>query len=385
MNNERIGTALLAIYDTATSPNHWPQALDAFARGIDSAGAILVAADNVGLPFNIQQATSNFGLETVQHYFENFGRYDEPIMSARLAGTPPLQLLRDCDVWDEMSDIEERPDYKFLREHFGIRRRAGIRLSQNKGWMDLLALQFAHDWPEVSPAMAQNLDALVPHLAKAVQINRTFSLLRQRYQAALVALDHVAIGMCVALPSGAVMIANREAQRIHDLDDGLTMSAAGMWKGHSGDVTAAIAQAIRSIGLTAAGEGSEREAVLFARRKSEKRPFMIEIAPLRDSLAELERGLSGVIVLIVDPDNQSDLPVERLAQLFALTEAEAEVCKHMIGGLSAPEIAEMRGVVEGTVRTQFKSIYAKTGVRRRAELLRLAITVDPPIHRNGGR
>lgn len=52
-------------------------------RGIDSAGAILVTVDNVGLPFNIQQATSNFGLGAVQYYFENFDHYDEPIMSAR--------------------------------------------------------------------------------------------------------------------------------------------------------------------------------------------------------------------------------------------------------------------------------------------------------------
>lgn len=55
------------------------------------------------------------------------------------------------------------------------------------------------------------------------------------------------------------------------------------------------------------------------------------------------------------------------------------MCQHMIAGLSAPQIAEIRSVSEGTVRSQFKSIYAKTSVRRRAELLRLAIAVDPPI------
>lgn len=136
MSNEHFGAALLAIYDTATSPGHWPQALDAFARGIDSAGAILVAVDNVGLPFNIQQATSNFELEAVQYYFQNFGQYDEPIMSARLAQTPPFQILRDCDVWGDMSKLDDRPDYKYLSDHFGVRRRAGVRLSQNKGWMD---------------------------------------------------------------------------------------------------------------------------------------------------------------------------------------------------------------------------------------------------------
>lgn len=384
MGNEDIGGALLAIYDTATSPEHWPQALDAFARGIGSAGAILVAVDNVGLPFNIQQATSNFGLGAVQYYFENFGQYDEPVMSARLAQTPPFELLRDCDVWGDISSLDSRPDYKYLRDNFYVRRRAGVRLSQNKGWMDLLALQFASEWPDVSPSMQRNLQTLVPHLAKAVEINRTFSLLRQRYQAVLAALDHVAIGMCVVLSSGVVVVANREAQRIHDLDDGLSMSVAGTWRGLTGDISAEIAAGVRSVGLTAAGEGGEREALLFAMRKSGKRPFMLELAPLRDSLAELERGLSGVILMIVDPENQRDISTKRMAKLFTLTDAEASVCQHMIAGLSAPEIAEARGVSEGTVRSQFKSIYAKTGVHRRAELLRLAITVDPPIGRQEG-
>lgn len=383
MRDDDLGKALLAIYDTATSPDHWPRALDAFARGIGSAGAILVAVDRVGLPFHIQQATSNFGVAAVQYYFDNFGHYDEPVMSARLAQTEPFQLLRDCDVWGDVSKLDDRPDYKYLREEAGILRRSGVRLSQNKGWMDLLAIQFATDWPDVPATMQGDLGTLAPHLAKAVEIGRTFTLLRQRFHAALAALDHVAIGMCVVLASGAIVVANREARRIHDLDDGLTMSRSGTWRGLTSEATSALADAIRNVALTAAGEGAEREVLLFAERKSGQRPFMIELAPLRDSLGELERGLSGAIVLIVDPENQRDIGIDRLAQLFALTEAEAHVCRHMIAGLSAAEIAELRSVAEGTVRTQFKSIYAKTGVRRRAELLRLAIAIDPPIGRSG--
>ncbi|WP_417999877.1 helix-turn-helix transcriptional regulator [Hyphomicrobium sulfonivorans] len=77
----------------------------------------------------------------------------------------------------------------------------------------------------------------------------------------------------------------------------------------------------------------------------------------------------------------STISVRRLELLFTLTEAEAAVCQHMIVGLYAPEIAESRGVRDSTVRSQFKSIYAKMCVNRRADLLRLAITVDPPTGR----
>ena len=55
----------------------------------------------------------------------------------------------------------------------------------------------------------------------------------------------------------------------------------------------------------------------------------------------------------------------------------------MVGGESAGEIANSRDVVEATVKSQFKAIYAKTGVNRRADLVRLAVSVDPPIGRSG--
>lgn len=382
MSGNHIGTTLLTIYDAVAAPDHWPQALDAVARSIGSVGAILIAVDKVGLPFHIQQATSNFSLEDVRHYFNTYGHYDEPVMTSRLAQTPALCLLRDRDVWGETARLDERPDYRFLRERNGIRRRGGVRLSDGKGWTDLLALQFGCDWPDAPPDLPQALGMVLPHLAKAVEISRTFILLRQRYQAALTALDHVEIGMCVARADGSIVVANREARRIHDLDDGLRMSPAGIWHASGGETTAGLARHIRAMASTAAGRGDAREMVMFAPRRSGKRPFMIELAPLCDRLGELEPGLRGAILFMIDPENQRCVSTTKLAQLFLLTKAEAEVCQHMIGGLSALEIADSRNVSEATVRTQFKTIYAKTGVRRRADLLRLAITVDPPIGRN---
>ena len=71
----------------------------------------------------------------------------------------------------------------------------------------------------------------------------------------------------------------------------------------------------------------------------------------------------------------------RLSLLYALTEAEAEIRRHMVGGLSAADIADVRGVSEGTVKSQFKAVYAKTGVARRVDLVRLALAVEPPIGR----
>ena len=319
------------------------------------------------------------GRRETKHYFETYGHYDEPIMSRTLATTPAHKLLRDCDVWGDMALIEDRPDYRFLREMVGAKRRAGVRLSSNKGWMDLLALQFDRDWPEISPALQEQLNFILPHMAKVVEINRQFSILRERYRAVLSALDHVRIGTCVLSAKGNVVVSNVEARRIFDLDDGIGISRAGRLTGFAPATSEQLAQHITAIAATACGEGQEHEAVVFAERRSGGRPFMIEIAPLRDSVGEVDRGLEGAIVFIVDPENQQAVSTRRLALLFALTEAEGDVCSAMVGGHSAAEIAEQRGVTEETVKSQVKAVYAKTGVRRRADLVRLALAVDPPI------
>jgi DNA-binding CsgD family transcriptional regulator len=53
----------------------------------------------------------------------------------------------------------------------------------------------------------------------------------------------------------------------------------------------------------------------------------------------------------------------------ALTDAEREVARLLIAGLSKAEIAGRRGSSVYTVANQVAAIYAKLGVRSRAELV----------------
>lgn len=379
---EGIGRAIAAIYDAVLSGEHWPAALDGFAREIGSVGAVLVAFDKVGLPFTILQATSNYPIEDVHYYFNTLGQYDEPVMTKTLVATPPFQLLRDEDVWGDVSKLEDRPDYKFIRERIGAHRRAGIRLSSDKGWTDLVALQFAErDWRLIPETVPASVARLAPHLAKAVEVNRTFGLLRESFRAVISALDYIRIGIAIVSRSGALMVGNREMHRILDLGDGIRLARTGRLECGNPGQSAELATAVAETCATSAGNGESAERLLLVERKSGKPTFLIEIAPLRDVTGELERGFAGAVVFVIDPENTQTISVERLSKLFGLSQAEAAVARAMVDGLSAGDIADLRGTKEDTVRSQFKSIYAKTGVRRRADLVRLAASVDPLIDR----
>lgn len=55
--------------------------------------------------------------------------------------------------------------------------------------------------------------------------------------------------------------------------------------------------------------------------------------------------------------------------IFGLTAAEARVAVQLAGGYSLAEIAEANGVNISTLRAQLRSVYAKTGTNKQAELV----------------
>ena len=61
----------------------------------------------------------------------------------------------------------------------------------------------------------------------------------------------------------------------------------------------------------------------------------------------------------------------KLARTYGLTPTEARIAIHLSVGGSIAGYSELFGVSAGTVRSQLKSIFAKTGVDRQAALVAL--------------
>ena len=57
---------LQAVYDAALSDEHWPRALAHLSEQIASVGAFLIAVDQVGFPFTIQQISSAYRAEDMR-------------------------------------------------------------------------------------------------------------------------------------------------------------------------------------------------------------------------------------------------------------------------------------------------------------------------------
>ena len=73
----------------------------------------------------------------------------------------------------------------------------------------------------------------------------------------------------------------------------------------------------------------------------------------------------------MDPEDCPDLSPSLLQQVFGLTKSEARLASGLLCGQSLEEIAAANDVSLGTVRSQIKTVFAKTHTHRQAELVGL--------------
>lgn len=366
------------IYDAALQPELWQKALDNLTHILQTRSAIIMAYDLVDQPFRMQSWSSLFTHEDLREYTEKFSHYEHQI-SDYLRDCPPRYMGTDLEVWPDMQNERDRPDLKYLRERFGIVARGGAQLNTHGAWKDFITVQLGREWNDVSDEFWKILELTVPHLSKAVEMGRTFNMLRLRYKAVLAALDKVGIGMCVATCDGYIAISNHEAQRILSNRDSLSLSRERQLVSRNDDVTAQLRTAIQLTAQTAIGKGIDDEISITCPRISSKTPFLVVVSPLRDSNEELEPQFSGSLIYIIDPDQTAEFSTDGLSRIFALSAAETKVCDALIHGGTVKVIADQRGVSPETVRSQVRSIYSKTGVSSRTGLIRLALLINPPI------
>jgi len=374
--------ALTHVYDAAVNLGRWRQALDAVADAVDAKAIALLIRRPDPSARDLTMLNSKY-LEFIRspwgiYYGLRLSRLQDPDWDF-LSRQPAHQPSADSEIGPSTSDLDARADYKMLRKKIGVRRRMGVRLNSDKVWFDAMSIAFDSSRTAISSGAIAGIMPLLPHLTKSVEIGRTFSQLKSRYSAVLTALDRVRVGLAIALPSGEIIVENDEAKRIFDLRDGLIKNPDGKLVCGNPDQTAEIQAHIIDAANTARGEADQPESMMAIHRRSEAERYLIDIAPLSDSKAEIETGLQGALVTIIDPERIPHLRMGRFVALYDLTPAEAEVCGLILQGLSIGDIAESRDTSPVTTKNQVASILSKTGVARRAELIRLVIRVLPPV------
>lgn len=360
------------IYSAAADPAAWEPMLREIASeiGAIAPGIILrtPAPDDPGrrLTFDTDPAFN----ATWDDYFVRFERELNVF-----AGLPPGRVTTCARMIPESVYLASEMYNEWMRPQ--QRRHWIVALAWREGLSaGGPAFQREEGLPDFDANDLAFLERLLPHFQQALRLYWRLEQAEGARRAHRELLDAFPIGVILCDARGAVVEANRAAELILGAEDGLAAA--------HGQLVASLPRETRALrrlvaGAAAAGAGNAAPAggaaapggVLALPRPSRQRPFHVLVTPLgRDAAAVFHHRRPAAAVFVSDPERLPELPESRVQRLLGLTPAEARVAVEVARGLSSAEIADRAGVHPNTIRWHLKQIYAKTGVRRQAELVR---------------
>ncbi|MBM0204440.1 helix-turn-helix transcriptional regulator [Micromonospora sp. STR1s_5] len=266
-------------------------------------------------------------------------------------------------------ELAKQPFYAEYAHRFGFGWFAGTFLVPDGQASIMLSVERRRERGVFTRDEVSQLADLVPHFQRAGQLAIRMS--EARAGGMLDGLETFRCAGALIDGLGRVIEINRSAERYLG-SSLLVLNRRISAKSRGADV--ALQRLIGSVlrdGLNEQRISTDPAVVPRARGN----PLIIHAAPIVGSARDLFRR-ARAILLIVDPDEHRDPAEPVLRQAFQLTAAEIRVSLALLRGQDIAEIATSAQVSEGTVRSQLKSIFAKTGTHRQADLVSLLLRLS---------
>ena len=366
LDTQDISKLLAGLYEAAANPNQWTPFLRRLAQATGAHSAGLVLRDE---EHNFHSISHSWEMdpELCRLYERYYHSVDVWAQRGRSFATGtvlaseslcPLAELRSTEVYNDLmvpSHIEHGL--------FAMVQSDGVSLNS-------VSLFRPPSLPEFGDRELEFLQFLSPHLERAFKLYLQFSEMKAASAGFETALDTLSAGVIFFGTKGDVVRMNRSALAVVMERDGLLGTRAGL-RAERLTESAALqktiwqaASAWNSTGISVGG------TVMISRRS--RPPLRIQISPIRNSAIHTSHPITAV-AFVDDPLRQHRPTREVLRLLYGLTPAECRVALLLGDGHAPRKIANMIGVTDNTVRSQIKSVFSKTGVRRQGELIRLLL------------
>ena len=348
-----FGSLIEDIYEAGVFPEKWQIVLDRLAEIAEAKGTLLFAA-SPGEPRWLCSPSIYEVMHTWTHsrwFLDNpRGRYLVPIREPR--------FLTDFDALTA-EQVEASDFYTDLLRPHGIGWCVGTTIRSPSGDALVFSVEKAHEKGPVPREVAETLDSLRPHLARAALLSGRLGL--ERAKATVTTLEMIGLPAAALNQTGRVVHANAS---FFSYAPRLQVGANDILKFANQHAQKLLTEALSSpvrhrMGKSIPIAGTKREP-----------PFVAHVLPLFGGGFDLFTGAMSVLYITPVIPNSGPAP-ELLQALFDLTPAESRVTQLILEGKSVDLIATATGNSHNTIRTHLKSVFLKTGVQRQTELVRL--------------
>ncbi|MDX3926860.1 MAG: LuxR C-terminal-related transcriptional regulator [Shinella sp.] len=237
----------------------------------------------------------------------------------------------------------------------------GVTIDKNDGCPLIVSTVTSRGDPDLNSAFSDQFSRIAPHLRRAARFYRNSPARWASFNLNISLFDAVDVGVIVIGESERIKTISPIAQDLLNRGDLMSLSPVGKLRLRSDDAKVALRNMLKRSYV------GPKTVTLTAH--SARLTF---IAVEKDHLSLFFEG--PTVAMLIQPSGppNATFDLEQFFALHALTMGERRAFLGVIDGKSVTRIADDARVSRETIRSQLKSLYAKTGARSQNDLLRLA-------------
>ncbi|MEZ2329777.1 helix-turn-helix transcriptional regulator [Mesorhizobium sp. RCC_202] len=378
LSGEVLSSIVGDIYDCVLNPEGWTGVMVQITETMDAAYSTIALADIAGNHGRFA-ARSPWDAEQMRVLQEDYDFDAIPGLKAVVVGdmdTPVATLSHMSEA-----ELQQTLFFQNWAKPQGLREGCIIKFVHTPDRIGLMGCTTRADREIISVEEQRFMALLSPHLRRASLIGDLLDEARVSASLYRQALDHLAVPVVLTGANAAILHANEAAQQMFSAQ-GPILSRHGLLQAQNTAVVLALQEAIASAASADASLGSRGIGLPIS--APGQPPAVAYVLPLTEGTARAAFRPACAAVFVSTTTSASPLPEAVLTTLFDLTPAEARVLLRIGSGLSASRSAASLGIGENTMKTHLNRIFAKTGTRRQADLVKLISNIGAPLRPIGG-
>lgn len=302
----------------------------------------------------------------------NVGAYTRLFAQDPLINLPLNKVVTLDDILPR-SQLLKSDYYQLVLEPFHVYYIAGMDWLYEKE--SRISIRFART-KEQGPFNAEEkafFELLIPHLEQSVSLGIQLRQLDSERQIYADSIAKRSIGIITLDKNGGILQYNSTAEKFLDVGDGFKESQNKIKLNTNNEHDVFSNYVNEAIENTHKGSRPQINALSIS-RESGKAPYQMIVKPMPVDFHNESDVTPFITLLIQNPENNLEISVRTLMNLYQLTMSEATIAILLAEGHTTDEVAQELDIKKNTVRAHLRSMFVKLGVTQQSMLVSHVLT-----------
>ena len=372
--HDMVNRVLASLHEAMLDDTHWPTT----SGLIDDACGIKGNALVVGSGHSREDGQILFGRfcehgqryeDRERSYFRDYYPHDERV--PRIVKLPDSRLAHIPSLYTER-EMKTSPTYNELLLPTNCQNGMNVRMDGPDGSHIVWTLTDSTESGGWGSAQTEIIEHLLPHVHQFVRVRQALSGAEVLGASLTALLDNTRTAVIHLDRQGRIAAANDRARGILRQGDGLFDRAGFLAARLPADDAWLKRLLARTLPI---GGGRAVSGSMTVRRSPGLPRLAVHVNPVETRQMELDDRRVAALVWVIDPEFQPPIDPGLVAATLGLTPVESQVAVLLAQGKSMRDIAAATGRQENSVRFHIKQMHRKQGTSRRAELVRLVLSL----------